>query len=120
MKKIAILFLGLMLSQTGSAQAANLAVITSPPTILNLVILLVAIGAIVVGLKLLDALRGGLLQKSWKMFLIGFAVLVLAQASALLQTFEIMALPIWVTPGLMAVWSGLFFYAVFETRRVLS
>ena len=120
MKKVAVLSLGIILSQTGSANAANLAVITSPPTILNLIILFVAVAAMVVGFKLLDALRGGLLQKSWKMFMVGFGVLVLAQASALLQTFEILTLPIWVTPGLMMIWSGLFFYAVFETRRVLS
>ena len=120
MKKIALLSLGILISQTGSAGAVNLAVITSPPTILNLVILIVAAGALVVGFKLVDSLRGGLLQKSWKMFMVGFGVLILAQASALLQTFEVVAFPVWVTPALMAVWSGMFFYAVFETRRVLS
>lgn len=120
MKKVALLILVLTLGETGSANAANLAVITNPPTILNLLVLLVAVGAMVVGFKLIDALRGGLLQKSWKMFMIGFGVLVLAQASYLLQTFEIVLWPIWVTPALMTIWSGLFFYAVFETRRVLS
>jgi len=47
-------------------------------------------------------------------------VLVLGQVSILVQTFEIAALPMWVTPALMVIWAGIFFYGVFETKRILS
>jgi hypothetical protein len=105
---------------TGSAQAANLAVITSPPTILNLIIMLLAIAGIVIGIQLMNSMKGGLLGRAWQIFIVGFGVLVLGQASVLLQTFEIIVLPDWVAPGLMVLWAGLFFYGVFETKRVLA
>jgi len=101
-------------------QAANLAVITSPPTILNLIILLLAGAGVVLGLQLLGVLKGGYLSRAWQIFVAGFGVLALCQITILLQTFEIVAVPAWVSPALAAVWAGVFFYAVFETRRILA
>jgi len=102
------------------ANAANLAVITSPPTLLNLVILLLACAGIVLGLQLLGVLKGGYLSRAWQIFVAGFGVLALCQVTILLQTFEIVALPTWVSPALAVIWAGVFFYGVFETRRVLA
>jgi len=102
------------------AEAANLAVITSPPTILNLGTLLLALAAVVVGFQLLQAVRGGSLSRPWQIFIGGFAVLSLSQLSMLLQSFEIVSLPVWVTPALMILCAGIFFYGLFETKRVLT
>lgn len=102
------------------ANAANLAVITSPPTLLNLVILLLACAGVIIGLQLLGVLKGGYLSRAWQIFVAGFGVLALCQVTILLQTFEIVALPAWVSPALAVIWAGVFFYGVFETRRVLA
>jgi hypothetical protein len=120
MKRIVILALAGSVLVSGNAHAANLAVITSPPTILNLVIFLLACAGAVVGLQLLGVLKGGQLSKAWQIFVAGFAILALCQVSILLQTFEVLALPVWVSPALAVIWAGVFFYGVFETRRVLA
>lgn len=104
----------------GDTYAVNLAVITSPPTLLNVVILILAFAGVIIGLQLLGLLKGGYLSRAWQIFVAGFGVLALCQITILLQTLEIVTLPAWVSPALAVVWAGVFFYAVFETRRVLA
>jgi len=110
----------MVLGSAGRTEAANFAVITAPPTILNLAVLLLAFAGIVVGLQLLGIVRGGFLSRAWQIMVAGFAVLALAQLSILLQTFEIVSLPSWVAPSLMVLWAGVFFYGLFETKRILA
>lgn len=110
----------LMFFLGGSAKAANFAVITSPPTILNIVILGVAIGCVVIGLKIVDLVRGGQLSKVWQVFIGAFVVLVLAEAGRLATTFELITLPDLVSPALMVLSIGLFLYGLLETKRVLG
>lgn len=102
------------------ADAANLAVIASPPTLLNLVVLGLAVAAIVIGLPLLRTMKGGYLSRSWQLFIAGFGVLALAQLLGLIRALEIAAIPVWISPALTAVCVGAFFYAVFETKKVLG
>ena len=102
------------------ARAVSLAVITSPPTLLNVVILGLACAAVVVGVQLLGIVKGGALSRPWQILVAGFGVLALCQISILLQTFEIVALPSWISPTLAVIWAGAFFYGVFETRKVLA
>jgi len=104
----------------GDAHAANLAVIKSPPTILDLVVLLLAFAAIAVGYQLLGSLKGGYLSKSWQFFIGGFGVLALSQVAKLLGTFEILTLPVWIAPMLLVCGVGVLFYGVFETKRILG
>ena len=117
-KSLCVAFLAIV--WTGEAEAANLAVITSPPTILNLLTFLLALAAVTVCLRVLAALKGGYLSKSWQLLVAGFGLLGLSQLSSLLQAFEIISLPVWVAPFLMGLWVGTFFYAVFEAKRVLG
>lgn len=109
-----------VISLAGSAEAANLAVIKNPPTILNLAVLLLALAGMIIGLQLLGVLKGGYLSRAWQIFVAGFGVLVLAQVAVLLQTFEIVSLPTWVAPSLTALFAGVFFYGIFETKRILD
>ena len=104
----------------GDAQAANLAVIKSPPTILDLVALLLAFAAIAVGYQLLGSLKGGYLSRSWQLFIGGFGVLALSQIAKLLHTFEIVSLPVWIAPMLLVGGVGVLFYGVFQTKRILG
>ena len=120
MKKIALLSLVLSVTGTGQAWAANFAVITSPPTLLNFFILLVAVGCLVGSFKVLSLVRGGKLFKSWQIFMLGFVVLALCQLAILLKDFEIFGIPGVVIPALLFLMSGLFLYGIFETGRTLS
>ena len=120
MKKIFAISALCVLAGNSSAWGANVAVITSPPTLLKLVVFGIAVGCLVFSLKVVSALKGGLLSKSWQVFMIGFVVLALAQLMALMGDMEIFNLPSFVTPALWAVTAGLFFYGVFETKRTLE
>lgn len=110
----------ILLAGTGEAHAANLAVIAQPPTILNLVVLIVSGVAAAVCFRIVSAVKGGQLAKAWQVFMIGFALLAASQVAMLLPTFEVAAVPIWLAPALMAVCLGLMAYGVFEVKRILA
>jgi hypothetical protein len=120
MKTATAISLILVIGATSRAEATSFALIASPPTLLNMAVLILGIAGIVIGLQLLKVIRGGFLCRAWQVLVAGFGVLVLGQVSILVQTLEIASLPVWVTPALTVIWAGIFFYGVFETKRVLS
>lgn len=119
MKKI-ILTAVFLTATTSSTQAANFAVITNPPTMLNILVFLFACACLFLCSQVLGLVKGGQLSKSWQMFLLGFTLLALSQIASLLQTFEIMAVPGFVVPVMMVLMVGLFLYGMYETKRILS
>lgn len=110
----------MILGLAGRTEAANFAVITAPPTMLNLGVLILALAALVIGVQLVGAVRGGALSRPWQIMVGGFVLLALSQVATLLHTFEIVLLPTWVAPALMVLWAGVFFYGLFETKRTLA
>jgi hypothetical protein len=110
----------LVLGLAGRTEATNFAVITAPPTLLNLGVLVLSLAALVIGVQLLGAVRGGMLSRPWQIMVGGFALLALSQIATLLQTFEIVLMPAWVAPSIMVLWAGVFFYGLFETKRTLA
>jgi uncharacterized membrane protein HdeD (DUF308 family) len=102
------------------AHAANLAVITSPPTMLHVVVLFFAVACTAGSVRVISLVRGGRMSKSWQMFLGGFLVLALAQIILLCETFEVLTLPGFVVPTALVVMAGLFLFGIVETKRTLS
>ena len=102
------------------AHAANLAVITSPPTLLNIVVLAGAVVCTLGAYRVIGLVRGGLLSRSWQFLAGGFAVLALAQLLSLIGALELVALPAFVVPTLLAVMAGLIAYGVYEVARTLG
>jgi hypothetical protein len=102
------------------AHAANFAVITSPPTFLNLFILCLAVACVAGTMKVHNLVRGGELSKSWQLFMAGFGVLALCELCALLNAFEIVPIPSFVVPAGLVIMIGLFFYGIVEIRKALS
>jgi hypothetical protein len=105
---------------SGNVHAVNFAVITSPPTIISLVLLLVALVCLYGVLKVLALLKGGYLSKSWQLFMSSFIVLALSQMVNLVNDFELLAVPSFLVPALLLVTSGLFLYGIFETKQTLE
>ena len=118
MKKNSII-LGLLLLG-GNAHAANFAVITQPPTLLSLIVLIAGVGCLFGSVKILSLVRGGLLFKSWQIFLTAFIVLSISQLANLVNNFEIFILPSFVVPALLVLTFGLFLLGVFETKKTLE
>lgn len=111
---------GLLVLGGSSAQAANFAVITSPPTAINAVILIAALVCIFSAGKVASLLKGGLLSKSWQIFIMSFVALAISELGILLSDFEIYALPTFVVPALLAIAVGLFMYGIFTTKQALE
>ena len=104
----------------GEVHAANVAVITTPPGIMSVLIFLCACACVIVGLQVKSVVRGGLLSKGWQFFIGGFAALALAELAGLLRNMEVITLPVWVVPGLLVLMAGVFLLGLFETKRVLE
>ena len=119
MKKICTINIAILLFSC-NAFAANFAVITSPPTILSLVVVLVGIGCLIGVVKILSLIRGGLLFKSWQIFMTGFIALIVSQAVNLVNDFEIFSIPSFVVPALLTLAVGFFLYGIFETKKTLE
>lgn len=103
-----------------TGQAANFAVVTSPPTILNILVLLFAFGCFFICFQVLSLVKGGQLSRGWQMFMFGFGLLALTQVAYLLTVFEIFAVPSLAMPVMMTLMVGLFLYGMYEMKRVLS
>jgi hypothetical protein len=120
MKKSTILCFLAIVGSASQAQAANLAVITSPPTFLCAFALLVACAGLAFCLQVLSLVKGGLFSRIWQVFVLGFVLLALSQTAVLLGNFEILTLPAYVVPALMLLMAGLFTYGIMEAKRILS
>lgn len=120
MKKLLLTGLVLTLSSTARAESINLAVITSAPTLLNLVVFLCAIGGLVVTIKVLALTKGGQLDKSWYMFISAFSVLILGQITVILGSLGVVVLPGFTMPLMMVLTAGLFVLGMLEVKRVLG
>jgi len=83
-------------------------------------ILIVAGICIFGALKVLALVRGGLLSKSWQMFIGGFSALAFSQLLLILNAMDVINLPSFVVPACLMLMSGLFLWGIFETKRILG
>lgn len=120
MKRSFLTLVVMLLIGNSSVYAANLAVITAPPTMLDMLILIFGVACAAGAFRVLTLVRGGNLSKSWQLFVGGFSLLVLAQLMRLLSAVEIIFLPTFVVPACFVLMAGLFLYGVLETKRTLS
>ena len=120
MKHGIVLSTVIVIAAATPAQAANLAVITNPPTLLNLFILVFAVGCLASAAKVMSLVRGGQLSRSWQMFAAGFAVLTLCQLATLSSHLDLILLPSFVVPAGLVLMSGLFLFGIIETKRAFS
>ncbi len=105
---------------TQSAHAANFAVITSAPNLLNLAVLIAAVVGVVGGVRVLSLVKGGTLARTWQVFVLALGVLIITQMAQLGHQVELFSLPTFAVPALLVVSVGLFVYGIFETKRVLG
>ncbi|MBD3331679.1 hypothetical protein GF356_02420 [candidate division GN15 bacterium] len=120
MKRFLFTTSALALIMTSTTQAANVAVIATPPTLLDTLVLGLAVFATVTSMKVFDLVRGGLLSKSWQFFAGGFAALALAQLLRILNAMEVFSLPSFVVPAVVMIMIGLFIMGVIQTRKTLG
>lgn len=119
LKRISMLAL-LMLFVTAEANAANVAVITTPPGLIHLFVLVFACACVVVAIQVRSTVKGGLLSRAWQWFAGSFALLAVSQVVTLLHNMEFFIAPEWMVPAIFGLMSAVLFFGVFETRRTLG
>lgn len=120
MKSMLTLSTLLVVAGAGETHAANFAVITSPPNVLNVLVLLFAGACLAICLQVVSLVKGGLFSKIWQLFSIGFILLAISQLLSLLTVMEVVVIPVFVAPALMVVMAGLFLYGILEAKRILG
>lgn len=120
MMKTAVIAGGLATMGFETVHAADIAVIATPPTALNVVLLVGAVVCAVAAYQVHGLVRGGALSKSWRYFLAGFAFLALSQLVSFLEALAVVALPSFVVPALLVVMAAFFLLGVLDTRRTLE
>ncbi len=120
MKKKLLLGITAVLALNDSAQAANLAMIVSPPTMFSFFVMVIAGFCLFGSFQVLNQVKGGLLGRSWQMFFLGFVLLTLSQFLNITAAMEIFSIPAAVVPGLLFLMTGVFAYGVYTARKTLS
>ncbi len=119
MKRIIFITFTLMMI-CSNAYAVNLAVITSAPTMMDILILICGIGCVLGAIKIIGLVKGGKFSKCWQFLLGGFSVLILVQLLQIFNALEIIMLPEFIVPVCFILMLGLFLYGIYEAKRVLS
>jgi len=110
----------LILLLADSSRAANFAALVQPPTLISVIILIVAIACLIFCLQVMSLVRGGYFSRSWKLFMVGFGALALAQLGIALNNTEMLIIPDWISPALLIAMSASFLFGLLETRKTLS
>ncbi len=121
MKRLCVLLIGAVVLGGGeSAHAASFIALMQPSSLLNLTVLGLAVACALGSFRVLTLVRGGMLAKSWQLFMAAFVVLGASQLMALFHTMEFFSAPGFLVPMMYGCMAGLFLYGIFETRRTLS
>lgn len=94
--------------------------IYEPASIVTLILLLCSVLCLIWAFKVLSLVRGGLLSKSWQMFVLGFAFLLLAQLVTLGQQVALINLPGFVVTAFYLLMSITWLLGLYQTRRILG
>lgn len=102
------------------AHAANFALITTPPTMLSVIILLAAGVGLVICAQVWGSVKGGHMGRVWLLFLIGLSLLLVNRAIALITDLQIASMPDFLAPAILALMAGVFVYGMFEAKRIFG
>ena len=94
--------------------------IYQPASIVTLIVLLCSGLCLIWAFKVLSLVRGGLLSKSWQMFVLGFGFLLLAQIVTLGQQVALINLPGFVVTAFYLLMSVTWLLGLYQTRRILG
>ncbi|MGH8016373.1 MAG: hypothetical protein ACREBV_09295, partial [Candidatus Zixiibacteriota bacterium] len=79
MKKRVVIGPLALMAVGGNVNAANMAMITSPPTMFSFFVLVIAGFCLFGSFQIWNQVKGGMLSRSWQMFLLGFLILAVSQ-----------------------------------------
>lgn len=115
----AVFMLSLVPAQSACA-SISLEEVSSTSAIFNIVLLICAFTCLIWSLKILSLVRGGLISKSWQMFVLGFCFLILAQLIIVGEKVGLIFIPTYVTTALYLFMTITWLIGIYQTRKVLG
>jgi len=124
MKRIInILFMAvLVVFITGGAAWASVKIedLYTTTSIFDITLLICAFICLLWSLRIMSLVRGGLMSKSWQMFVLGFGFLVIAQLIALGANAQLFLIPGYITTVLYLLMAVMWLAGLYRTRRILG
>lgn len=111
---------GILTTSVPARAAIRTENIYEPVSIVTLIVLLLSALCLIWAFKVLSLVRGGLLSKSWQMFVLGFGFLLLAQIVTLGQQVALINLPGFVVTAFYLLMSVTWLMGLYQTRRILG
>ena len=111
--------LGLVTFQPASADSGG-GGFFSAASLFHLALLACAVIGLLWAVQILSLVKGGLMSRSWQMFLLGFVLLCLAQVLIIFDRAKIVSMPDYVSTLLYVAMAGTWLAGLYQTRKVLS
>ena len=106
--------------QTANAATPDFAVLLTLPALVDQVLLLVALASIAVAFKVYSLVKGGLLAKSWQLFVVGMLCLAIAQIFELARMLGYFTPPDIFRPVILLCMAALWLFGAYKARKALS
>ncbi len=104
-----------------AAQASiNIEDFYTTSSIFDIALLICALICLMWSLRIMSLVRGGLMSKSWQMFVLGFGFLVIAQLFVVGENARLFLLPGYITSALYLLMVFMWIAGLYKTRRVLG
>ncbi len=94
--------------------------IYSTTAMINIVVLVCAAVCLAWALKILTLVKGGLISKSWQMFVIGFCFLIAAQLAVVGEKVGLIMMPTYISTALYLLMTITWLAGLYQTRKVLG
>ena len=117
---LALILAGGLVSVQPAAAAAKIQSLYTTGSAISILLLLCAIICLIWALKILSLVRGGLMSRSWQMFVVGFCFLIFAQLLTIGQEARIFSLPGYMVTALYLVMAFTWLMGLYQTRKVLG
>jgi hypothetical protein len=117
---IILIVLPIILLATTSYGSDEKPGIYSIASIFHIILLICAIICLVWSLKILSLVRGGLMSKSWQMFVIGFCFLTFAQLLAIGENANLFYIPGYILTVLYLIMTLTWLVGLYQTRKILG
>jgi hypothetical protein len=98
----------------------NIPSLYTPTAIVHEILLIFAVISLVWAMKVLSLVRGGLMSKSWQMFVLGICFLICAQLIVISEQAGLLAVPGYVSSAIYLLMAFTWLLGIYQTRKVLG
>lgn len=115
-----MLALLVMTPQNAHAATPDFTLLLAIPALMDQALFLISLVAIAISFKVYSLVKGGLLAKSWQMFVVGLLCLAIAQLFELAHLVGLFVPPDALRPGILICMVGLWLYGAYAARNALG